>query len=118
MFENFKDYKDSVERFSAYVKRLEQAFILHNVKKDKNVSGIISCMGPKFYNFLINFKSPESPKYDVIVDLLLKYIIQAQNKISECIKFQKCFEYETKSVQDFSARLRKFRLIALSLVTH
>lgn len=41
MFLNFKDYNDSVETLSAYIKRSEQAFILHDVKEGKKLSFII-----------------------------------------------------------------------------
>lgn len=33
-------------KFIAYVKRLEQAFILHNVMEEKEAPAIISCKGP------------------------------------------------------------------------
>lgn len=52
MFSQLKEFDESIEEFAAYVKRLEQTLILHDVKEDKKVHAIISCMDPKLYNLL------------------------------------------------------------------
>lgn len=45
MFPNFNEFKVSVESFAAaaYVKRLKQSFILHDIKEGKQVSAVILC---------------------------------------------------------------------------
>lgn len=58
-------------------------------------------MGSTLYNLLSYLSFPkalESLKYDEIVDLLLKHLNQAANKICEKRKFRKRFQLENELI--------------------
>lgn len=104
MFTNFKEFNDSIETFSAYAKRLEQAFISHDLKEEKKLPASIFCMDPKLCNLLCDLAFPnssESLKYEEFVDLLLKHLSPTPNKICEIIKFRKCYQNENESYTRF-----------------
>lgn len=55
VFSNFIQFNDSVERASAYIKQLEQYFMLLNVFEERTVAGIFSNIRPQLYDLLCNF---------------------------------------------------------------
>lgn len=94
MFLQFQAFDESIELFAAYVKRLEQSFILRDMKEEKKVPAVISILS-KVYNSLCNLsfpKSSKSLKYTQIVAFLIKFLSLSQNKFCDRIKFRKCFQ--------------------------
>lgn len=59
MFIAFKEFDDKVESFQTYLKSLEQNFVLHNIKNEKNVAALLSCMGLKLYGMLCDLRVPK-----------------------------------------------------------
>lgn len=51
----FNEFDYRVESFEAYVKRLGQHFVLHEIKDEKKVAAFLSYMRPKLFNILRYF---------------------------------------------------------------
>ncbi|XP_061714478.1 uncharacterized protein LOC133522999 isoform X2 [Cydia pomonella] len=105
--EPFDIHKGSWE---AYKDRVEQYFVVNDVKEDRKVPLLITLMGAEAYELLVTLCTPAKPstlKYDQIQQLLADHLQPTPSVLAERYKFRQRKQTKSESVADYLADLKK-----------
>ncbi|XP_047989130.1 uncharacterized protein LOC125228561 isoform X2 [Leguminivora glycinivorella] len=105
--EPFDIHKGSWE---AYKDRVEQYFVVNEVKEERKVPLLITLMGAEAYELLVTLCTPEKPstlKYDKINQLLADHLQPTPSVLAERYKFRQRKQAKSESVADYLADLKK-----------
>ena len=92
MAPSFKEFDETSEKWSTYVKRLKQYFVVNDIEEDKQVPSILLYMGSKFYDILetlVTPKASESKTLDEIINLIEGDLNPAKLNSIVCHKLQR-----------------------------
>ena len=104
------EFQEGKETFVNYVERMEQFFVVNEVKNEKKVAVFLSVVGPATYGILKNLVQPALPKdktLQEIVEALKNYYMPKPLVISERFKFNKRNQREGESVNEYVCELKK-----------
>ena len=85
-------FNENEESWESYIERLEQYFELNNMAAEKKVPALLTFIGPKVYQLLKDFVSPQRPSeksYAEIVNVLKDHLTPKTITIAERFKFSK-----------------------------
>ncbi|XP_073949861.1 uncharacterized protein [Choristoneura fumiferana] len=105
--EAFDIHKGSWE---TYKDRLEQYFIVNDVKDDRKVPLLITLIGAEGYELLVTLCTPEKPAnvtYSVIVKLLADHLQPKPSVLAERYKFRQRKQGRNESIAEYVADLKK-----------
>lgn len=107
----------SIEHFNAekqdfrdYSERMEQFFIVNQVKEAMKVPMLITLIGPETYNILKNLVSPDSPAtktYVELIESLTKHYVVKKSAVAGRYEFYKCNQKEQQSVNDYVVEIKR-----------
>ena len=102
-------YKESEEEFEAYIARMKHYFIANDVDDTKQVSVLLTLIGPKGFALATNLLSPKKLtdcKFDDIVKELTTHYKPKKIVIYERYKFHSRTQQSNESIAEFLASLR------------
>ena len=100
----------NIERWVDYIERLEQFFLVNEVKEEKQVPALLSLIGGKTYALLKSLVAPDKPSSKSFADLstiLKNHYSPKTIVIAERFKFYKRDQKEGETVQQYIAELKK-----------
>ena len=103
-------YNDKEEEFDAYIARMKHYFKANDVIQDKQVSVLLTLIGPKGFTLANNLLSPkplENCKFDEIVEALTTHYKPKRIVIYERYKFQTRNQNPGESIVDYIASIKK-----------
>lgn len=99
--------KDS---WSLYIERLEQYFIVNDIKQNMQVPTLITLVGSDTYELMVNLCTPDKPakkSFNELVKLMSSYLQPKPSELAERFKFRQCVQAESETVAEYAARLKK-----------
>lgn len=97
--------------WETYTERLELYFVANDVKVKKQAAVLLTKISPKIYKLVCVLCTPDKPStksFAEIVKLIKKHLNPKPSETMERCKFYQTQQAATKSVAEFSARLKKF----------
>ncbi|XP_073964521.1 uncharacterized protein [Choristoneura fumiferana] len=98
------------DNWSAYVDRLEQYFVVNEVKEDRKVPLLITAMGAESYDLLLTLCTPTKPstkKYAELIELMTDHLQPSRSILAERYKFRQRKQSANESIADYIADLQK-----------
>lgn len=95
--------------FLAYEDRVQQFFLVNNVKEEKKTPLFITIAGPNVYDILMSLTVPKLPstmKFEELIKLLRTHYTPKVNKRTERYKFHKAVQEIGETVSEFVVRLK------------
>ncbi|XP_073964383.1 uncharacterized protein [Choristoneura fumiferana] len=105
--EAFDHHKDN---WSTYVDRLEQYFVVNDVKEDRKVALLITALGAESYDLLVTLCTPTKPsqkKYGELVELMSDHLEPGRSILAERYKFRQRKQSANESIADYIADLQR-----------
>ena len=102
-------FKESEEEFEAYIARMKHYFIANDVDDKKQVSVLLTLIGPKGFALATNLLSPKNLtdcKFNDIVKELTDHYKPKKIVIYERFKFHSRTQQSNESIAEFLASLR------------
>ncbi|XP_075990289.1 uncharacterized protein LOC142985933 [Anticarsia gemmatalis] len=93
-----------------YIERLEQYYLVNEVKSELYVPTLITLMGAESYELLVNLCTPVKPKdktFAQIVDVMEKHLQPKPSELAERYKFRKRAQQIGESIAEYVAILKK-----------
>ena len=113
-------YIGSIETFDedqqdwvSYSERLEQYFLINDVRVEKRVPALLSIIGSKAYELLRNLTAPDKPStksYAVLVGILKDHLNPKPSIIAERFRFHKRDQQDGETISDYVAELKRLSL--------
>ncbi|XP_063542733.1 uncharacterized protein LOC134751279 [Cydia strobilella] len=103
-------FDENKDKWSSYVDRLEQYFVVNSVDETKKVATLITLIGGPTYELLVTLCSPKKPhelKYDDINKIMLQHLQPTPSKLAERYKFRQRTQTKSESISDYVAALKK-----------
>ena len=105
------EFNEEVEGWNEYVERMEQYFVVNDVKEpSKKRAHLLAFVGPKTYHLLKNLCVPQSPTDHTFVELctlLAKYYKPKLSETVAILRFHKRHRKQGESVAQFLTVLKE-----------
>ncbi|XP_031353843.1 uncharacterized protein LOC116178478 [Photinus pyralis] len=101
---------DTTKNFDRWLMRLESAFSVFGVPRNKQAPYLLHYMGPDAYDVLCDKLSPEVPvqkTYEELVNYMKTHYNPEPLEIAEIFRFLQRRQHEGESTQDFLTSLQK-----------
>lgn len=98
------------DNWTLYVERLEQYFVVNNVKEELKVPTLITVMGGAGYELLVTLCTPEKPaskKFDDLVKIMCNHLQPKPSILAERYTFRKRKQAQGESIAEYIAELRR-----------
>lgn len=98
------------DNWSLYIERLEQYFLINDVKDALKVPMLITLVGGATYELLVTLCSPTKPsemKFDDITKLMKNHLQPAPSILAERYKFRQRTQARAETTTEYAAVLRK-----------
>lgn len=95
--------------FDSYEDRIDQFFVVNDIKDDKKTAMFITLSGEVMYDILKSLTYPKKPStvaYKDILELLQEHFTPKSNKRAERYKFYKAIQETGETLSDFIVRLK------------
>lgn len=105
--EPFDLHKDD---WNLYIDRLEQYFIVNDVKPAMRIATLITVVGSDAYELMVNLCTPEKPSaktYDDLVDIMRRHLQPKPSVLAERFKFRQRVQRSHESIAEYAAALKK-----------
>ncbi|XP_050342048.1 uncharacterized protein LOC126768151 [Nymphalis io] len=96
--------------WNLYVDRLEQYFIVNDVKPAIRVATLITVIGSDAYELMVNLCTPVKPSaksYEELVDVMRRHLQPKPSVLAERFKFRQRVQRHNESVAEYAAALKK-----------
>lgn len=98
------------DNWNSYIDRLEQYFVVNDVKDAMKVPILITLLGSDAYELLDNLCTPVKPhakKCNELVAIMKNHLQPKPSLLAERFKFRQCVQKNCDSVTDYVAELKK-----------
>ncbi|CAH2073821.1 unnamed protein product, partial [Iphiclides podalirius] len=88
------------DNWEAYIDRLEQYFIVNQVKTEIQVPTLITVIGGEAYELMVNLCTPEKPSnkpYNELVELMKNHLNPKPSQLAERFKFRQRIQHREES---------------------
>lgn len=95
--------------FCAYEDRLNQFFIINEVKDDKKTPLFLTIVGPDNYDVLMSLTVPDLPStktYEELIKQLRNFYAPRKNKRAERYKFHNAVQEEGETINEFIVKIK------------
>lgn len=106
----FNEYNEEEEEFEYWEERLQQYFVVHNIKDEVKVANLITLLGAKTYSTLKTALFPSKPlekTYDELVKILKQKFKPVTSIIVERFKFYNRKQSSGEKVSDYISVLKE-----------
>ncbi|XP_063892717.1 uncharacterized protein LOC135117411 [Helicoverpa armigera] len=93
-----------------YIERLEQYFLVNDIKAELHVPTLITVMGAESYELLVNLCTPNKPKtktFEQLSDIMGKHLQPKPSELAERYKFRHRKQKEGETISEYVAVLKK-----------
>ncbi|XP_049886620.1 uncharacterized protein LOC126381133 [Pectinophora gossypiella] len=100
----------AVDNWTLYVERLEQYFIVNNVKSELKVATLITVMGSETYELLVNLCTPEKPSsktFSELVTIMQNHLQPKPSILAERYRFKQRVQKQGETIAEYMAELKK-----------
>lgn len=98
------------DNWDLYIDRLEQFFIVNDVKAALRVATLITVIGSDAYELMVNLCTPKKPvdkPYSELVVLMKNHLQPRPSELAERFKFRQRIQASGEKVSDYMAGLKK-----------
>lgn len=95
--------------FAAYEDRLNQFFIINEVKPEQKTAYFITLMGAEIYELLTTLVAPELPStksYDNLMEIMRTHFAPKRSKHAERYRFYMAVQNDDETISDYIVRLK------------
>lgn len=106
---NIEQFNVKSDKWNIWIERLEQFFIVNDIKDEKKVPALLTLAGTDAYTLFKDLCMPDLPAnktYTKLVQLMENHLQPAPNKIMERFKFKNTQQAYNENVADFVANLK------------
>jgi hypothetical protein len=103
------EFNVRTDSWKMYVERLEQYFVVNEIKVEKQVPTLITVMGAECYELLVNLCTPDKPTnktFKQLTDILEQYLQPKPSILSERYKFRHR-KQNNETISEYVAVLKK-----------
>lgn len=98
------------DNWDLYVERLEQYFIVNDVKEAVKVATLITVIGSEAYELMVNLCTPEKPSsktFEQLVKVMKTHLQPQPSLLAERFKFRQRIQKADESIAEFVSELKK-----------
>ena len=107
---NMEPFDEGVEDWPTYLERLEQFFVVNNVKDEKRKSHLITFLGAKTYRLLKSLTAPTKPSdktYEELTEILEGHLAPKPIVVAERFKFYRRDQGSSESIAQYVVALKE-----------
>ncbi|XP_059061514.1 uncharacterized protein LOC131854416 [Achroia grisella] len=104
------EFKIETDNWRLYVERLEQYFIVNNISREMQVPTLVTVMGARSYELIVNLCTPDKPtskSFDELAVIMEKHLQPRPSILAERYKFHQRKPMKDEKISDYIAELKK-----------